>query len=90
MSELRSTGASRGRVLAIDDDRAMTDVLERQLAMEGFEVTVSTDAAAALELLPARDFDVLLTDLRMRGMDGMELCRSHSTSSSPSPSSTMA
>ena len=53
MSELRSTGASRGRVLAIDDDRAMTDVLERQLAMEGFEVTVSTDAAAALELLPA-------------------------------------
>jgi len=65
----------RGRVLAVDDDRAMTEVLKRQLALDGFAVEVSTDAVGALAALAARSFEVLLTDLRMRGLDGMELCR---------------
>jgi two-component system, NtrC family, response regulator AtoC len=67
--------ARRGRVIAVDDDHAMTDVLGRQLSMEGFTIEVLTDPAAALRRIGETDFDVLLTDLRMRGMDGMELCR---------------
>ena len=65
----------RGRVLAVDDDRAMTGVLKRQLTLDGFELEVASDGTAALAALAERDFEVLLTDLRMRGMDGMELCR---------------
>jgi DNA-binding NtrC family response regulator len=75
MSEPQAADRRRGRVLAVDDDRAMADVLKRQLTLEGFEVDVFTDAATALQSLSERDFEVLLTDLRMRGMDGMELCR---------------
>jgi DNA-binding NtrC family response regulator len=67
--------ASRGRVLAVDDDRAMTQVLKRQLSSEGFRVEVAGDGDQALHLLSEAGFDALLTDLRMRGMDGMELCR---------------
>jgi DNA-binding NtrC family response regulator len=74
MSERDGT-VSRGRVLAVDDDRAMANVLKSHLALEGFDVEVSTDATQALAMMSSRDFDVLLTDLRMRGMDGMELCR---------------
>jgi len=75
MSDQYDNDSRRGRVLAVDDDRAMANVLKSQLTLEGFEVVVSTDAAEALAAVSDRDFDVLLTDLRMRGMDGMELCR---------------
>jgi two-component system response regulator HydG len=53
----------------------MTAVLTRQLALDGFDVEACTDPAVALQRTAHRDFDVLLTDLRMRGMDGLELCR---------------
>lgn len=59
----------------MDDDRAMIGVLTRQLGASGFSVEGATSGAEALDCLARRDFDVLLTDLRMRGMDGMELCR---------------
>jgi DNA-binding NtrC family response regulator len=75
MPALQAVDVRRGRVLAVDDDSAMTAVLLRQLTLEGFEVEVHTDPASALRRAAEHDFDVLLTDLRMRGMNGLELCR---------------
>jgi two-component system, NtrC family, response regulator AtoC len=62
------------RILLADDDRDMCRMLESALARKGYEVVSRTAAAEAFELLVAEDFDVVVTDLNMKGMNGLELC----------------
>jgi two-component system response regulator AtoC len=62
------------RVLIIDDDRSMCEVLAEWLSLRGHQPTWRTSAAQAHQLLGERDFDVVLTDLSMEGMNGLELC----------------
>jgi two-component system, NtrC family, response regulator AtoC len=62
------------RVLVVDDDPAMCAMVRAHLAKRSYEVTTSEAAAEAFELLRTRDFDVVITDLQMRGMNGLELC----------------
>jgi two-component system response regulator HydG len=62
-------------ILVVDDDRATCELLEAGLSKRGFRVTWRTTAAEALPLLASGDFDVLLTDLNMGGMNGLELCQ---------------
>ena len=62
-------------VLVVDDDAAMCGMLERGLLTSGFETASATSADAALDLLHTRDFDAVVTDVRMRGGDGLKLCR---------------
>ncbi|MBM4397713.1 MAG: sigma-54-dependent Fis family transcriptional regulator [Deltaproteobacteria bacterium] len=66
---------SRPRVLVVDDDRAALESLAQIFDREGFEVRSETGGEAALEALRAEDFGVVLADLRMPGMDGMDLLR---------------
>jgi two-component system response regulator HydG len=61
-------------VLIVDDDEAMCHMLESGLAL-GYVTTSANSAAEALEILTARDIAVVVTDLRMRTTDGLELCR---------------
>jgi two-component system response regulator AtoC len=61
------------RILIVDDDDALRESLELVLAAEGFEVVSAADGAAALARIDASTFDVILCDVRMPGMDGMEL-----------------
>ena len=61
------------RVLIADDERISRVTTARQLQLEGMEVETAESAAAAIEILHQAPWDVLLTDLRMPGMDGMEL-----------------
>ncbi|MCB2155504.1 sigma-54 dependent transcriptional regulator [bacterium] len=61
------------RILILDDEPKMGALLARSLEREGHEVVASTKPAEALERLKAERFDVLLTDLRMPGMDGLEV-----------------
>jgi two-component system, NtrC family, response regulator HydG len=63
-----------GRVLMVDDDPAMCELVEVSLTEQHFEVTTCTRAEDALELVGERDFDVIVTDLRMSGMGGLDLC----------------
>ncbi|HXJ32413.1 MAG TPA: sigma-54 dependent transcriptional regulator [Candidatus Eisenbacteria bacterium] len=63
-----------GRVLIVDDDKSMCETLAVALGKRDFEVRWTTAAAEALEILGASDVDVVLTDLNMRGMNGLELC----------------
>lgn len=65
----------RGDVLLVDDDRELRETLAEALRTEGFVVEAVGRGADALAQLRARPFDVVLTDLRMQGMDGLELCR---------------
>jgi two-component system response regulator AtoC len=61
------------RVLIADDDDALRESLELVLSAEGYEVVSARDGAAAMALLEAQPVDVVLCDLRMPGMDGLEL-----------------
>ncbi len=64
------------RALIIDDDEAMCAWLAEDLRSRGVEATTRTSPAEALSLIEEDErFDVLLTDLNMRGMDGIAVCR---------------
>jgi two-component system response regulator AtoC len=63
------------RVLIIDDDRSMCDVLDAELKGRGFDVTATTSPEDALRRLSEGDFDVVLTDINMHSMNGVDLCR---------------
>ena len=62
------------RVLLVDDDRTLCETLDAGLLGRGFRVTWRTSADEALPLATTEDFDVVLTDLNMRGTGGIELC----------------
>jgi two-component system response regulator AtoC len=61
------------RVLIVDDDTPLRESLELVLAAEGYEVSAAPDAAVALRRVEETPIDVVLCDLRMPGMDGLEL-----------------
>lgn len=69
-------------VLIVDDDASMCQMLELGLRGSGYESVSCQSAQAALEELAQRDFDTVITDVRMRGGNGMELC-SHIVQSRP-------
>jgi two-component system response regulator HydG len=58
----------------VDDDQAMCSLVEAGLERYQYQVTWKTRADEAFEILNASDFDVVVTDLNMRGMSGLELC----------------
>jgi len=64
----------RARILIVDDDESMCDLLGSELASRGFGSAFETEPERALESLGSRDIDVVVTDLQMRGMNGIELC----------------
>src|SRR6058998_415007 len=66
--------AERGRVLVVDDDVDVCALLEVRLAGRGFEVARTTSAVAALDTLATAEVDVVLTDIKMARMSGLELC----------------
>ncbi len=63
------------RLLVLDDERRMVDIIAMVLRREGYEVATCTDARLALEMLAQEPFDLLITDLRMPGPDGLEVLR---------------
>jgi two-component system, OmpR family, response regulator len=63
------------RVLLIDDDRRLFDLLGSYLSQNGCEVEHAPDGRAGLEAVERSVFDVILLDLMMPGMDGLEVCR---------------
>jgi len=62
------------RVLIVDDDRSLCEYLDSALTRRGFDTAWHTSADEALATLAVTDFDVVLTDLNMGGLNGVELC----------------
>jgi len=64
-----------GRILIVDDEERVCFVLRRALARmsNGYEVVTAQDGRDALDKVKATRFDLIITDLRMPGMDGVEL-----------------
>jgi excisionase family DNA binding protein len=71
----RSSGLERPRVLVVDDEEAVRDLIAKTLTMADYEVNTASDGQAALDALKDADFDLLITDLRMPGMDGLTVIR---------------
>jgi DNA-binding NtrC family response regulator len=67
--------ARRGSILVVDDDAVFRDALTRFLERQGYEVEAETRADSGLDALERAPFDVVITDLRMPGIDGIELVR---------------
>jgi DNA-binding NtrC family response regulator len=65
----------RGRVLIIDDEKLMRVSLEKQLKKEGFLVKSMKTAGDALKYVRSEDYDIVVSDLRLPGLDGIEFLK---------------
>lgn len=61
------------KILVIDDQRSIRSTLKDILEMEGHTVVLAEDGAQGVEAFAADSFDVVLTDIKMPNMDGMEV-----------------
>ena len=68
--------ASGGRILLVDDDLEIVQFLATLLELEGFEPVVLTSGTEAVEHLASAPVDLVLMDIAMPDVDGIELCRS--------------
>src|SRR5262245_30362079 len=62
-------------ILVVDDERSIRVGLKGLLSKEGYEVTVAENGNDALRLLTNQEYDLVLTDLRMAGLDGLGLLK---------------
>ena len=75
MSEPESQTAAPVRILIAEDDAEMLELLSRVLREEGFRVLTASNGHQALARIEEGDFDLVLSDVRMPGPDGMEVLR---------------
>jgi two-component system response regulator FixJ len=75
----------RGKVFVIDDDEAMRDSLEFLLGAANFEVTLFESAQLFLDALPSVELGCVVSDVRMPGIDGIELLKRLKTSRNSLP-----
>lgn len=62
-------------ILIVDDDNRVTSALRRTLAYEGYQVSVAANGEAALSIVRIRPPDLVILDLMLPGIDGLEVCR---------------
>jgi DNA-binding response OmpR family regulator len=63
------------RILVVDDEPAIADAVSYALRREGFEVETAADGEAALDSARAASYDVIVLDLMLPGLSGMDVCR---------------
>jgi len=73
--EAGSTAASRLRVLVVDDEKPLAELVASYLEREGFEVSLASDGERAVELARELDPSVIVLDLMLPVLDGVEACR---------------
>jgi excisionase family DNA binding protein len=66
---------SRPHVLVVDDEATIRDLLAKTLALAEYDVDVSSDGRSALERMRMYQYDLLIADLKMPGMDGLTVIR---------------
>ncbi len=62
-------------ILIVDDDNRVTSALRRTLAYEGYQISVAANGEAALFIVRSRPPDLVILDLMLPGIDGLEVCR---------------
>ena len=72
---MNEVATATGRVLVVEDDGEIADVLRRSLRQEGHEVRIAVDGVEALELAAEFAPDLVILDLGLPRLDGVEVCR---------------
>jgi excisionase family DNA binding protein len=70
-----AAAAGRPRVLVVDDEVTIRDLLSKTLALAEYDVDLAPDGRAALDRLRVIPYDLLITDLKMPGVDGLSVIR---------------
>lgn len=65
----------KSRILVVDDEESIREFLEIMLKKEGYEITLAEDGLRAKDLLAKKSFDMIISDLQMPGMTGIELLK---------------
>lgn len=85
--QTQSTTASTKKILLVEDETFIADLYAHQLSKAGFEVKIANDGATGLKLLDQESFDLLLLDIMLPGINGLEILRqwkaTHAQSSMP-------
>mgnify|MGYP003291573150 CR=1 FL=1 len=71
------------RVLVVDDERSMRDLLNIMLRQAGYDVTLAEGGETAIEALRSEPFDLIITDLRMRKVDGLAVLQRQNNDAKP-------
>lgn len=66
---------ARKSILVVDDEKNQREILETILSGEGYDVTTASSGEAAMKFVQSRRFDLVLTDLKMTGMSGLDLLK---------------
>lgn len=69
------SAGGRPRVLVVDDEASIRDLLSKTLALAEYDVDLAPDGRAAIERLRILPYDLLITDLKMPGVDGLAVIR---------------
>ena len=67
--------SNRARILIVDDERSIRELLEIFLRKEGYDVQTAQSVPAGLELIKSTEFDLIVSDIRMPDMSGIDLLR---------------
>src|SRR3989442_14717215 len=67
-------------ILIVDDDNRVTNALRRTLAYEGYQVSITANGEGALSIVRTKPPDLVILDLMLPGIDGLEVCRRLRTS----------
>jgi excisionase family DNA binding protein len=74
-ARIPAPATARPRVLVVDDEASIRDLLAKTLALAEYDVDLAPDGRAALERLRIIPYDLLITDLKMPGVDGLSVIR---------------
>ena len=66
---------ARKSILVVDDEKSQREILEMILSGEGYDVTTASSGEAAMKFVESRRFDLVLTELKMTGMSGLDLLK---------------
>ena len=66
---------SQINILVVDDEKEIAELVEIYLVSDGYRVFKANDAMAGLEILEKEDIHLVLLDIMMPGMDGLEMCK---------------
>ena len=66
---------ARKSILVVDDEKNQREILETILSSEGYDVTTASSGEAAMKFVESRRFDLVLSDLKMTGMSGLDLLK---------------
>ncbi len=75
MGRVQSSRNMNEHILIVDDDSRVTSALRRTFAYEGYQVSTATNGEGALAIARTKSPDLVILDLMLPGIDGLEVCR---------------